>query len=297
MLRRSFVMALAVACLVPLSNRLQAQQVVTEQVVIQASSQGGGTLMAPIVMRVAGEGGATYSFSAPMALYSASAGVYGGLSFVPNDPMTMLRLPQFGEELELVDSQLEQLRQLQAETTKLQQAMYAEMRVPPGQSQTNWQVRQTLMRQKQTEMREKTQARLDEILLPHQQQRLRELRFQMDLRNRGVNALTAADLADALGLTDEQKRQLAQKQAESQRKLQEAIQKLREEFRAEIIGQVLTESQRRKLQQLAGETYEMRPPDYGAMRNRASSNRSTGKKSDSAEKRPEPTEKTEDKDP
>lgn len=160
MFRRSFVMALAMACLVPLSNRLQAQ------VVMRVSSQAGGT------------------FAAPLAMYSAGGRVWGGSSYVPNDPMTMLRLPQFSEELQLVDSQLEQLRQLQEETTKLQRAMYAEMRVPAGQPQTDWQVRQTLMRQKQTEMREKTQAGLDEILLPHQQERLRELRFQMDLRNR-----------------------------------------------------------------------------------------------------------------
>jgi type I restriction-modification system DNA methylase subunit len=125
---------------------------------------------------------------------------------------------------------------------------------------------------------EETENRVREVLLAHQLDRLRQIMLQMKLRGAGygsASALSGDDVAGALGLTDEQKEQLRQKEqevrAEMQAKTQEFYKKLREEGREKLL-EVLTEAQRKKLQDLMGEKYEWQSARWQAGQGGAAGN-------------------------
>ena len=204
-------------------------------------------------------------------IYSLSGQEWGGLSsympvpmlgggaHVPSDPMGMLRMPQFEKELELVDHQIEKIRELQQEMQKQTSEIFRNAANVSGDNVGQ------MMQEAQKVIRERTEEKLAKVLLPHQLQRLNQLKLQMQLRSRGVHAVAGEELAGALGLTDEQKQQLMEKQREAQQKLQERMQQLREQLQQEVIEDVLKPSQLQKLEKLTGEKYEVKKPDYSAM--------------------------------
>jgi len=224
----------------------------------------GGQLYGQVVVRtaVSGEDRMIYSLSAQDAGGLASympVPMFGGGAHVPSDPMGMLRMPQFEKELELVDDQIEKVRELQQEMQKQTREIF---RNAANASDGN--VSQ-MMQEAQKVIRERTEEKLAKVLLPHQLQRLNQLKLQMQLRSRGLHALAGDQLADALALTDEQKQQLMEKQREAQQKLQERIQQLREQMQQEVIEDVLKPGQLQKLEKLTGEKYEVKKPDYSSM--------------------------------
>src|SRR6185503_12998486 len=101
--------------------------------------------------------------------------------------------------------------------------------------------------------------KLAEILLPHQVDRLKQLRLQMQMRNRGVNALAAGELAEVLDLTDEQKAKLADKQKEAEKQLREKIEEIRRQLQRDVLTEVLTAQQRDKLVKMIGDEYKYKP--------------------------------------
>jgi hypothetical protein len=109
---------------------------------------------------------------------------------------------------------------------------------------------------------EQTDKAVEKILLPHQRRRLDQILLQMQVRNTGYGSAAALgneDLTKALGITEEQKEKLRQKEqalrAEIQRKTQEFYKKLNEETREELLS-VLTPAQRQKLRDLLGNDFE-----------------------------------------
>lgn len=204
-------------------------------------------------------------YAVPPPIMGSWAGpmpTYGGGSYVPNDPIGMLAMPQFGKELELVDDQVEKIRELQQEMQKQMGEIFRNAANVSGDNMGQ------MMREAQKVVRERTEEKLAKVLLPHQVQRLKQLKLQMQLRNRGVHALAGDQLSSALGLTDEQKQQLMEKQREAQQKLQERFQQLREQMQQEVIKNVLKPSQLQKLEKLTGEKYEVKKPDYSSMYSR-----------------------------
>ncbi len=221
-----------------------------------------GQLYGQVVVEttVAAEQPLTYALPAPvMGSWAGPMPMYGVGGHVPNDPMGMLRMPQFAKELELVDDQVEKIRELQQEMQKQIGEIFRNAANVSGGNVGQ------MMQEAQKVVRERTEEKLAKVLLPHQLQRLNQLKLQMELRNRGLNALAGDQLAGALGLTDKQKQQLMEKQREAQQKLQERIQQLREQLQQEVIEDVLKPSQLQKLEKLTGEKYKVKKPDYSSM--------------------------------
>jgi Spy/CpxP family protein refolding chaperone len=138
------------------------------------------------------------------------AGMTGGPAA---EAFRLLRLEEIQKELQLTDEQKAKLRDLAEKS-------FARMR-------EEWNATRDLSpeerRKKAEELRAKSQERFDEIrkkieeiLLPFQIQRLKEIRVQM----LGVRALRDAEVAKALGLTDEQKEKLQAIEKESREKMQ-----------------------------------------------------------------------------
>jgi Spy/CpxP family protein refolding chaperone len=95
--------------------------------------------------------------------------------------------------------------------------------------------------------------------------RLSQIVLQMKLAQAGygsTQALAAGDVADELGITDEQRAQLKEKEQEvmqeMREKLQEFQKKLQEESREKLLG-VLTPAQRRSLDAMVGEKFQWQP--------------------------------------
>ena len=101
------------------------------------------------------------------------------------------------------------------------------------------------------------EAKLKKVLLPHQFERLKQIDVQARMQQRGASALSGGDLAKALGLTDEQREKLQQRAEEVRQELQEKIRQLQAEARDKMLD-VLTPEQRAKLEQLMGDTFELR---------------------------------------
>ena len=206
-----------------------------------------------------GDGGPTavYSFSSDSMAPMSLAPMMGFGSHVPSDPMGMLRMPQFEKELELVEDQVQRIRELQQEMQKKTGEIFRSS----AQLGSGGDMGQ-IMREAQKVIREQTEQKLAQILLPHQMKRMKQLKVQLLLRNQGARALTGDEMAAALNITDEQKAELAEKQREAQEALQKKIQKLREQMQRDVMEDVLTPQQLKKLEQLSGDKYDVQKPDY-----------------------------------
>ena len=99
------------------------------------------------------------------------------------------------------------------------------------------------------------EKQVKDILEPEQLKRLEEIRLQFDLRMQGVRALSEGDLAEKLGITDEQKEKLNKIGEESRAKIGEAFPRPEGGDRPQ-----LTDEQRAarmtKMQELRKEAYE-----------------------------------------
>ena len=236
-----FAMTLAVGLLVTLAAAgLQAQ------IVVQAAGgdEGGGTTVFSF---------ATEGMASPMGL----APLMGLNSHVPSDPMGMLRLPQFAKELELLDDQIQKIRELQQEMQKQTGEIFRSS-AQLGRGGDMGQIMQAA----QKAVRERTEQKLAQILHPHQVKRMKQLKVQLQVRNQGARALAGDEMAAALGITEDQKAELVEKQREAQEALQKRIQELRQKMQRDVMEDVLTPQQLKKLEQLSGEEYDVKKPDY-----------------------------------
>jgi hypothetical protein len=78
------------------------------------------------------------------------------------------------------------------------------------------------------------------------------MRVQLQMRSRGAGALANGELANTLGLTDDQKKRLAEKQREAELELRRKIEELRKQLVKDIVQEVLTAEQRESLAKLVG---------------------------------------------
>ncbi len=154
----------------------------------------------------------------------------------------MLRNPAVREELEMLDEQVEQVRELESE-------MRDEMRKE--------------LQALQEKMQAKLRSKLGTVLMDHQMERLDQLRLQMQ----GTRALGNTEISKKLGITDKQIEQMEEIRNSLREKYQEAFrnrgeggdfrQRMQElsqqaqEAQEEIRG-LLTEEQRKKLQEMQG---------------------------------------------
>jgi Spy/CpxP family protein refolding chaperone len=173
----------------------------------------------------------------------------GGLMLLQNE--------QVQKELDLVDDQKTKLRSLGEEMMK----QFGALRdVPEADRQ-----------QKATALREETTKKVDEILLPHQSERLKQLTLQFSMRF-GARALNEAKLQETLGLSDDQKQKIkdiSDKADESRRASFQGGNRgqMSEEQRTKMtqIGKdsldqamaVLTSQQKEKLEQMQGKKIDI----------------------------------------
>ena len=130
-------------------------------------------------------------------------------------PMMILRNEQMQKELEIVDDQLKEL-----------EAIGEDMRDSfQGLRDMSQEERDTKFR----EINKKFEERINEVLLPHQQKRLKQITTQFSSRGRDgiAGSLTDGDLAKDLKITDEQKAKLKEVGEEARKEMDEKTRKIR----------------------------------------------------------------------
>jgi hypothetical protein len=181
----------------------------------------------------------------------ASFGFMGG-----DDPTSLLNIEQVQQELELIDSQMEDVRKLYSEMNRKQAELMRRM-AKDGLRQPDV---AAALQEELKEIRAETQGEIEKLLLPHQSDRLQQIARHMMLQRRGTaNALTSELLAKELGLTDEQKERLQTRAKEVEDEVRQEMARLRKMAHEKILGE-LTAAQRDKLAELLGKDFEAQMP-------------------------------------
>ena len=200
-------------------------------------------LGAPSLANAQGRGG----FGGPGGGFGGPGGMFGG----GNDAM-LLQNDDVRQELGLVDDQVEKLTGIREKMQEEFRSMFTGLRdLSEDERRAKFEELQTKMRDRQTEM----QREIDDVLLPHQSKRLKQIGRQMRSRQ-GGGGVNSDSVADELKLTDEQKEKLKEKAVEVEKKLREKMAKLRKEAEDELLS-VLTPEQRAEWKDMVGDPFEM----------------------------------------
>lgn len=209
-----------------------------------------------IISRISGDGGGIF-FSAPIMMAPGSG---MGFGFGAEDDLGIAGGEQFQDEIGLVPEQKEKLTTLRKEIQERRTKLIQEYRAAPPEKLG------AQLQTMETQLRDEVKKRLGDILLPHQLERIKQIRVQSQIRNRGVTALAGGELAEALALTDKQKTELLEKQRKAEKELREKIDALRKEAQKELLDEVLTPDQREKLAKLTGAEVKPKPIELPAIR-------------------------------
>ena len=175
----------------------------------------------------------------------------GGRAGGADNPQRLLRSEAVQKELEMTDEQIELIKELGEGRGRGQgvdrEALRAEME---GLSDEE---RAAKIKEMRDSRSKEQKEKLNEILLPHQMDRLSQLSVQASAQN-GARSLLGGPLAEKLNITDEQKEQLRETAEELQKKFDEEVAKLRAEMQAKLV-ETLTSEQQAELKEITGEKF------------------------------------------
>ena len=199
----------------------------------------------------------------------AQRGGWGGggrLEFLNNE--------QVQTELDLVEEQIKSLEEVGAEARDVMRSAFSGMREKfADMSREERDSFMTDIRAKIQEDLKGVEAKVGEILVPHQLERLDQIVFQNQIRRGGAaGALGSEALREKLGMTDELVEKLKEKQEEVTKELEEKIKKLREEAQDEVLS-VLPAEMQKSIKEMIGETFEVTRNRGGRGGDRGATNR------------------------
>lgn len=183
-----------------------------------------------------------------------------------NNLLNLARIEAVQKEIEVVPDQKTKIDKLSEEMRgQRQQGERPNFREMSEQEREKFIAQ---MRERAAKEAKAANAKLGEILLPHQMKRLKEIALQQ----RGTSALTDPEVAEELKLTDAQKKKLDevnQKNMETMRTkmrelfqggnrdgIREKMQEMRKEAEAKVLA-VLTADQKKQFDEMKGEPFEM----------------------------------------
>ncbi len=196
----------------------------------------------PMAMSFMGDNGAFFSMGGPMS---------GG------DDFSMLQNASVQKDLELVDDQMKMIRDIQKQFgQKIKESIgdISKGGFDPARAKDLTTVIKKL--------KEEQKEQINKILLPHQQDRLKQVGLQMQMQNRGTaGALSSDRVAEALGITDEQKANLKKREQELKKELEEKIAEFKEEMKASLMKE-LNAKQRAQLKEMMGDKFKAEASDW-----------------------------------
>lgn len=175
------------------------------------------------------------------------------------DVAGLLQSEDVRTELEVTDDQMADMQAMGEDMRNEMRSMFEGMRdLSPEERQERFQS----MRDEMEDIRAEAEERMNDILLPHQVARLKEIQLQQQVRRGGLQGALRGELAEKLGITEEQRDELVEKAQELQTEMQEKIAEMRKDAEDELM-QVLTPEQRSQLKSMLGTDFEMEDRGFG----------------------------------
>ena len=175
-------------------------------------------------------------------------------------PASVLQDENVKRELGLVEEQIQKIQAINERSQAEVREMFSGLR---DLSEDARRARFDELREKMTARNEDVQRAINEVLLPQQVERLKQITVQNQLRRSGTaEAITEGALATELGLTDADKERIRKAAESAEAKKKKKTEQLREEARQEIIA-ALSPAQQAKFKQLMGTPIQFSPPQFG----------------------------------
>lgn len=188
--------------------------------------------------------------------------------------MEYLANEEIQKELDLLDDQVKDLGDIRDEARNMFRDQFSGMR--EKFANTSPEEREEMMREMRSKMEEKMKGitqKMEDILVPHQLERLDQIVMQQTMRRGGTTAMVDNDtFRDKVGLTDAEAAKLKEKEAEVQKELEEQIKKLREEARDKVLS-VLPAAKQAKVKEILGASFEMTQQARGGRGGRGGADR------------------------
>lgn len=157
--------------------------------------------------------------------------------------------PAVRGDIEMLDDQYKELQELNSEVQKRLAQQLRDLDFSDSKNIVS-QIRG---------LREQAERDLDGVLLPHQLQRLGQIRSRSQLRSRSLaDLLTSEPLKTELAISDEQSDELRETEKQIEEELARDIANLREAARKELISR-LNRSQRDRVEEIFGDTFDLGP--------------------------------------
>ncbi len=164
---------------------------------------------------------------------------------------------QVQEELDLVDDQIEKIKDLQSRQREEMREIFMSMRSRFRDMDRG--SREEIMgeiREKMTTLNEKFSGEASEILLPHQVTRWEQLKFQSQAQRAGGadRFIASPAIAEKLNITETQLEAMKAKAEEIRESMQKKIAAIRAEAQDELLS-VLTPEQQEQFKSLSGDAF------------------------------------------
>ncbi len=219
--------------------------------IIEATDEDDGTGVSAMRIVTADTAGSVFMSDVGGVSYGMSFGGDGSDSFA------LLNNSSIQKDLELVDDQMESIRAVQTEFGKKIRDQIGD--ISKGNFDPS---RMSGLKEVIAEIQAQKKEEINKLLLPHQQDRLRQVALQMKMKSRGTSsALTSDEVAEELGITGEQIEKLKERAKKLQKEIEEKTKQLKEDAKQELIG-ILTPSQQKKLKEMIGDEYKPEPGDW-----------------------------------
>ena len=158
----------------------------------------------------------------------------------------LLANPDVRKELEMVDSQYDDIRDANA---RIQKNLAEQIRGMDFSKGSN-------LSERLKDLQSSANKEIESALLPHQLERLRQIAAQSSLRFQSLaQLLTSEPLKSQLEISDKQQSELIQSEKEIERELQEEIEKLRQKAREKLVSR-LKSDQQKQVKDLFGDTFK-----------------------------------------
>jgi ribosome recycling factor len=202
-----------------------------------------------------------FSFGGPGGMVSFGSG--------PTDPSdssalaALLQQEKIRQELGISDSQMAGIQKLQKESGELLQKAVQELMKATKESGGAAQLDH--IREARERVRELTERGIEEILLPDQVDRIKQIAFQVEITRMGMGpSLTRGKFGEAVGIRNEQKPELIRLAQELEEETRKKIAAIRAEAREKLIAK-LDEEQQQKVEDLLGKYFDYAPPTMDDM--------------------------------
>ena len=189
-------------------------------------------------------------------------GRFGGPGGGPmGSPIMLLRAEEVREELQIMPDQLDALKMVE----QSMRPNFSGGKSPREMSDEERREFFSGFRERMEERAKDADSKIEEILMPNQMDRLKEIHLQAQ----GARALTNPDVTEALGLSDDQINELTEVQRSLRSSMRdrfreafadgpdpEKFKEIREEMEAEVLS-VLNDEQLAKFNEMKGEPFDM----------------------------------------